>query len=924
MSNPRSFFLAIVALSLAISVPAQGQTTGRLRGTVVDPQGLALPGVTVTIRSEALMGGERKAVTGVTGAYSFTGLPPGIYSAASELEGFESANQENVKVAINTTSTVHFVLYPAEFTEELTVTGQAPLVDVASSGLTTDFTSKFLQDLPTNRRYFALMSVSPGVSLNEAEGWHLNAFGSDVGSNNWLADGIEFSAPETGSRLAGFNPDTIEEIQVMGVGAPAEFGQLQGAVFNVVTKRGSNRLRGSLNAYWFNDSLVDSEIDFDQSEFPEYEQVDPFSDVSATLGGPIQKDRLWYFVAYENFQDAHAFPGQDPATVSSQRLDRYDARLSARLNDRNLLDVRVGIEQYTWPYSSDDFTEPSAAGEENGDTPYWGLSYQSIFSDRTFMEVRYAGWRADIDGLSQTGSTQPAFIDYSPPDGGPTRYFGGLWWPWIWETGSDQLNATVSHFADDFLGGQHEFKFGVQLSRGDGTTTVSPSATGGYYAHEGDVYYKVEGSPYYYGNEQEAWGVFVDDSWAVSDRLTMNLGLRFDHAEGIIPSYPILEGGGDQTGTTAPGLDPAFTWDNWSPRVGFAYSAGAAGKTVIRGAFGVYYDGVVGATFNGPPPYIPTMFYSTGPSWNGPWDFQGVWFSDELTTAVDPDLRAPRTLQYSLGFEREFRSVYSFGAQIVYKDSHDGIGWQILDDGVYETFDWTDPFTGRQYTLLDPLVFPTIRKGNGPGFTVEGELDRYWAKYKGLILTFNRRLADWWGLQASYTYSDSRGLNPAALRDTQWTTFLGKLGSHPNQWLNLANGQQQLADRPHMFRVQANWQLPWNLRASTVVNLQNGRPFSRQARVFYNNISYQQTNFIVGTAGGSRRFDFQSLIDFSIGKRWRLPGNFILKTDLQFFNLLNSTAVDRWADYVLNEGDEFVPSMWVKPRRLMLRIGLEY
>jgi hypothetical protein len=277
-----------------------------------------------------------------------------------------------------------------------------------------------------------------------------------------------------------------------------------------------------------------------------------------------------------------------------------------------------------------------------------------------------------------------------------------------------------------------------------------------------------------------------------------------------------------------------------------------------------------------------------------------------------------------LGFEREFRSVYSFGAQIVYKDSQDGIGWQILDDGVYETFDWTDPLTGQQYTLLDPVAFPTIRKGNGPGFTVEGQLDQYWAEYKGLVLTFNRRFADWWGLQASYTYSDSRGLNPAALRDTQWTTFLFKTGSHPNQWLNLANGQQQLADRPHLFRVLANWNLPWKLHASTVVNLQSGRPYSRQARVFYNNIAYQQTNFIVGNAGGSRRFDFQSLIDFSIGKGWQLPGRFILNTDLQFFNLLNNTAVDQFADYVLNEGDEFVPSMWVKPRRLMLLIGLEY
>ena len=407
----------------------------------------------------------------------------------------------------------------------------------------------------------------------------------------------------------------------------------------------------------------------------------------------------------------------------------------------------------------------------------------------------------------------------------------------IWETGSDQFSTTVSHFADDFLRGDHDFKFGVQLSRGDGRDFASPSATGSYYFHTYYGYYRVDGYPYYSGNEQESWGVFVDDSWAVTDRLTLNLGLRFDHAEAIIPSYSILEPDGTPTGTTAPGLDPAFTWDNWSPRVGFAYNLGADRRTVLRGAIGIYYDGILGATFNKPPPYTPTRFYSVGPSWDGPWDDQGVWFSQELTTAVDPNLRTPRTLQYSLGFEREFKSVYSFGAQIVYKDSKDGIGWQILDDGVYETLDWTDPFTGQQYTLLDPVVFPTIRKGNGPGFTVEGWLDRYWGEYRGFVLTFNRRFTDWWGLQASYVYSDSIGLNPAALRDTQWTTFLGMLGSHPNQWLNLADGQQQLADRPHMFRVQANWQLPWSLHASTVVNLQSGRPYSRQARAGYGVIS---------------------------------------------------------------------------------------
>ena len=228
--------------------------------------------------------------------------------------------------------------------------------------------------------------------------------------------------------------------------------------------------------------------------------------------------------------------------------------------------------------------------------------------------------------------------------------------------------------------------------------------------------------------------------------------------------------------------------------------------------------------------------------------------------------------------------------------------------------------------MLDPVVFPhDSQRVMGRDSRWRADLDDYWAEYKGLVLTFNRRFADWWGLQASYTYSDSSGLSSWALASTQWGLGLNsKNGSHPNQWLNLADGQQQMTDRPHMFRVQANWMLPWDLHASTVVNLQNGRPFTRQARVFYNNISYGQTNFIAAQAGGPRRFDFQNLIDFSIGKRWRLPGNFTLKTDLQFFNLLNSTAVDRFVSTVLNEGDEFVPSMWVKPRRLMLRIGLEY
>ena len=929
MKRTAPIVLAVAVMVLVTTLPTRGQTTGRLRGMVVDPEGSAIPGVTVSIYSSVLMGGERMAVTGDTGAYSFTGLPPGLYSVAAELQGLLPAKQEHLQVGINTTSTVNFML---KFAEEMTVTGEAPLVDVSSSSLATNLNSSLLQDLPTDRWFVNTLGLTTGVSSDISGTGHLSAFGSDLQSNSWRVDGIGVSSPTTGSSWIQFNPAIVEEAQVMGVGAPAEFGNLQGAALNVVTKSGSNRLRGTLDAYWFNDALVDSDIGFEESEFSEYTQVHPFWDLSASLGGPIKQDRLWYFFAYENLQSGAAAPGTDPTSVGPASGEAYDLKLSGRVNDRNLLDLRIGSRSDVWSAGSSEFIEPSAAAEEGMDPAYWALNYQSLFSDRTFLEARYSGWFSEFRRQSQTGSTEPAYIDLSPAEGGPARFFGGMLWPFLIDQASDQASVTLSHFADDFLAGDHDFKFGIQVNLGEENMRLSPSAAGSYYTHYGayyggDLFIRVEGSPYYFGSEKEVWGAFVDDSWALSDRLTLNLGLRFDRAQAIVPPFPILNSDGSSTGGKTRALDPAFTWNNWSPRVGFAYDLGATRRTVIRGSFGVYYDDIVGGAFHHPPTYTPTMYFSTGPSWNGPWGSQGVRFSEGLTTAVDPKLRTPRTLQYSLGFEREFGSVYSAGAQIVYKDSRDGIGWQILDDGVYETLDWTDPFTGQQYTLLNPTDdgFPTIRKGNGPGFTVDGQLDNYWSEYKGLILTFNRRFADWWGLQASYTLSDSRGITPWVLSGLQWGLVLNsKNGSHPNQWLNVGRGRTLLNDRPHMFRVLANWKLPWNLHASTVVNLQSGRPLARQARVFYSSISFDQTNFIAAPTEGQQRLDFQSLIDFSIGKRWQLPGRFLLKTDLQFFNLLNSTAVEYVADQVLSEGDEFVPSAWVLPRRLMLRIGLEY
>lgn len=946
--NRRSLVVVAVAgLILVSSLPATAQTTGRIRGTVTDQQGAVMPGVTVTITSQELMGGTRLAVTGETGAYRFTALPPGLYNVMAEMDGFRTETLADVKVGVGATANAEFVMYPAEFTEAVTVTSEAPLVDVTSSSKSNTFTAEFIQNMPTDRNFYDMISVSPGISSSSSssETSRQVAFGSDVQANAWNIDGVETSGPETGTSWVGVNPAMIEEIQVMGVGAPAEFGNMLGAAFNVVTKSGTNQLHGNLDLYWFDEAFIDSDLNYtnpEAPEFTEFEQAHPFWDIGATLGGPILKDRLWFMGGFEYWRDGYVYPGGDPSLTPEWYQDRYDLKFSVRFTDKNFLDIKGGYNDWGYPATANPFAEPSALAGEVGDDTIWGFNFQSIFTDRVFLEARYSGWKSNDDNVSQTGSLEPAFIDYTPPGGGPTTYSGGYWYPWNYDTSSDQFNVTVSYFADDFLAGDHDFKFGVQANQGEAITNLRVSETGSYYYHYdyqyeyyGYIYdysyVKVTQAPYFYGNEQEGWALFVDDSWAVNDRLTLNLGLRYDYNKGIIPSFPRLDFDGNPTGETIPGIDPVFTWKNWSPRLGFAYTVGANRETVIRGSFGIYNNGNVGGNWNSPAPQSPLMeAYASTSGPNGPFDvFWWDWSAGENN--VDPNLKAPKATQFSLGAERQIGSVYSIGVLGIYKETTNGIGWEFLDDGIWEEFQFTDPFNGRQYTLrdyscpddegVDRCRFPTTRKGNKPGYTSAGFIDDYDGTYWAAIVTFNRRFADWWSMQASYTYSESTGTNPRALSQTQNNPLYGsKEGSNPNQWFNVDDHNMQ-GDRPHMFRVQANFQLPRKLRVSTSINLQDGQVYSRQIRGGYATVSGSQRYFI---ADYDLRHGFQSLVDFSIGRDWGLPNKGMLKTDLQFFNLLNETAITRWQTNDLDEGEEFIGFSWVRPRRVMLRLGVEF
>jgi len=190
MNRRTATVIMIVGVLLLFSLSASAQTrTGRILGQVTSSVGTPLSGVTVTASSEAVMGGSRTAVTGDTGAYRFAALPPGVYSVTVTMEGHASQTMEGVKVGIGTTATSDFMLM-AEFSDEMVVTGESPLVDTTSSSLTANYSADFIKDLPTTRNFYDIMAVSPDVTLAAEDEDRLVAGGSNVQSNNWFIDGI--------------------------------------------------------------------------------------------------------------------------------------------------------------------------------------------------------------------------------------------------------------------------------------------------------------------------------------------------------------------------------------------------------------------------------------------------------------------------------------------------------------------------------------------------------------------------------------------------------------------------------------------------------------------------------------------------------------------------------------------------------------
>jgi hypothetical protein len=928
----RCIWLAAILVVVA-AVPGLAQTTGSVRGEVVDVDGNPLVGVTVVITGDAIGGAQRSTVSASSGAFILPGLPVGLYSLTATLDGFAPQSIDGINVNIGAVTSVTFNLQEA-FVEEIAVVAESPIMDVTSPSVGASYDEEFLKDLPTRRNFYDIISASPGVFTPSGEDkfdkFRISAFGANVQSSAWNIDGVNMTAPEGGYLFFEINPDAIAETQFLGLGAGAEYGSTAGSVYNVVTKSGTNDFHGSASVYVQDDSMVDPNVTVEPDpSYPDSKEfhVNDFQHLSATLGGPIVRDRFWFFAAYLTTVENISQPFQAPSLMQDTEDDRYDLKLSWQMSDNHRMDVKWATDEtyHPWDYDAS-IWEPSTWMYRSRDNEIINGEYSGVLSDSTFLQIRGGYWRGDNGDLPVDPANRDTLhmVDFYTD---PNEHSGGTYWAWWWEQHHDQADLVVSHFAADFAG-DHEFKFGVQYNQGGGTTTTYDTEYGYYWAYYPGYYYLYRWGQhaYMYGGDATTWSAFLSDSWKIGDRVTIDIGVRYDTHDATIPAFDRLDEDSNPTGETIPGKD-MFTWNQWSPRLGFAWEATADGKTVVRGSAGIYRDGTVSGNWYSPapeaPPYVYSYYY--GGEWV-PWAENIIARGDTL----QPGIKGPKTEEYTIGVERQIGSDIAVGAQLVYKDTSDMIGWHVLDDGVLEPFTYTDPDTGRTLDLVDIIEWPTVLKGNSTGPGAVGGDRTYQQDYTGVFLTFKKRYSNGWDLMASYTYSEAEGLNTRPDSDAAWGqtapfwSSYGVAGS-PNL---VASGEGLLAsDRTHAVRVSGNVDLGLGFRLSGVLRYQTGTPYNLQRDItdaITPGVSLARTLKNQVLILNENRYPSQTLLDLALGKHFALGdwGDFSL--DLQVLNVLNEDAVAFWQTVKLPEGGDYQAGDWIWPRRMTVRAKLSF
>ncbi|MDQ3213704.1 MAG: TonB-dependent receptor [Acidobacteriota bacterium] len=911
------FLLAAWCLLLPGIADAQG-LTGSLIGTVRDAQGGVLPGAVVRVTSAALIGGPVTLTTNDKGQLRFPTLPPGSYALDIEMAGFATYHEADIRIGAGATIERTAVLKLAGVAESIVVEGAGSRIDARDPGFGTRFGPDDIKAIPVRRfSMFDYIRAAPGVSATSPGSASTNSvsvFGSGTNENTFLIDGTNFTCPCSGEARAEPGIGFIQEVQVQSVGASAEFGNMQGAVINVVTRQGGEQFLYDASYYGQTAGLTSQPVrrPLAGSASETGYQRGRYRDLTTNLGGPVLRDRLWFFAGYQYLRDYDSQPGTDPAFPRVYEQDKVFAKLTWRLAPGWQLLQSVHHESWENPEPPTLVKPFEATQRRQASVPAVTFGHLTrTASPNTVWDVRAGRYTwSQQNGPSTGNRTTTGRFDRSTGvfSGAPQTY-GGL--TLIRTTGK----GTINHYRPGLLGADHQWRVGGQVEKGEHRLpTIIPGGVR-FVDNDGAPFQSISSAPSNVGGAFISASGFVSDAITVGSSLTINAGVRFDHSRAISQDVPLLDLEGRETDDTIAGLGTLYTWNVWSPRLGITWKLTADGRTVMRGSYGRFSQGVLtGELSPFHPAATPTTTATFDPATGG-YIMPSV-VDPKRNLQLDRAIGAPRTDEYSIGVDREVGRGLAVAIAYVRKDGTNFIGWTDI---------------GGQYreetrTLPDGRALPVSVLFNGTAarrFLLTNP-EGYSLKYNGVVMALEKRRAHGWQAFGSYTWSRATGLHAASgtnAAGAQTSTISAPtfvtFGQDPNSLTN-ARGRMP-NDRPHMFRVMGSVEIG-STGFVVAANLQHvsGKPWAATAQVALP----QGDQRILLEPRGSRRMASQSLLDLRVSRMIHVGRRSTVELLVDVLNTLNDTAEEGLATDNLFSQNFGNSAVFMDPRRAMVSVRL--
>jgi Carboxypeptidase regulatory-like domain/TonB dependent receptor-like, beta-barrel len=949
MTRYRSL-LIVVLLSIVAGWPLAAQDQGRLTGIVTDAQNSVLPGVTVTAQSPALIG-TQTATTEVDGRFRFPSLPPGRYTLVYELTGFQTVRRENIVLALGQTLNVDIQLTLASLQETVTVTASSPVVDVTSTKIGSEFNADKLAAIPSATDLWATLGQAPGVRMlgfdvggsHKSQQTGYESFGVR-NQNRVVTDGVDTTE---GTGGAGIYQDFFahEEISVAAAGGDVTMMTPGSAVFSTI-KSGGNEFRSLNNLTWEDGSFVGDNISADTTKRGFTGQPNLiFYEGHTDIGGPIKRDKVWFYAAYNHFKIDKLISGVAPEFSDLGVFDNATAKGTWKASGKDTL---VGYYQWARKFKPrrglSNTTGPSSILAQDSRSWMYNGQWQRVWTNRLFTDTKVG-----LFGFGWPMAPAVPFESNPPREDTGTGIQSGAGWtagsaggPFTFDRNKPQVTVTATYFLPE-KAGSHDFKFGFEWQDDQSKFANNGSSGPIFYRDLNGAVDLVRltdlgtfadfGTGWTGADDRNMrTALFFQDRWSLNRKLTINLGVRFDRQE---PHYqdairkPVL------SAIFPPVTVPAktiLTSSKVVPRVGFSYSPTEDGKNVIKAFYGRYYYNYADRFSNLNPGGTNTRDYRFN-DLNGNRLYDGVQELGALvasaggsSTTVDAaNLSTPYADEFSVSYERQFWGESSLRAAYVRKMTrHDFATFNVLREGQFTlarsvTINEQDfvngvtrPITLTVYDIPTSLVGQVQNVvANIPDSVGGGS-----GNYDTLQFGFNKRFAYGLFVQSSFDYQWRDELR-------QNTNSTSPLNSDPLGINYFQNVFPDVSNRQNSTNWQARllgrYVFPYQVGLGVNLRAQSGWAYSRLLRVALPN-SGTQTFFAENIE--NNRSDIAALLDLRVDKTFTMNGKYKFSLMADLFNAMNSNAVTNFNLLNGNQYDRIIATL--DPRTFMMGFRFDF